>query len=241
MQKLQFKPTFVNTINVRRFSGMMDALELKGDEGCFAVVWSQAGRGKTRTSQRWHANNEGSIYLRALKIWRTSELEFLRTLCRELGDKTPPHRKGPCFNFIVDRMVENPVPVFIDELEKLPGYFLEIVRDISDLTTAPFILIGEEEILSYMRRNRRVWSRTFQALEFAPISASEIITYTRQATDLELTSPKVADIYYVSSEGDFRIIKRDLSKTMELAYGKGTRKVNEQLAKTAVKAGLKGA
>lgn len=240
MKKILFKPTFVNTHNVRRFSTMMDALDMMVDEGCLAVIWSEAGRGKTRTAQRWHAASRGSVYLRMVKAWRKSELGFLRALCRELGDKFPPGRIVACFESIIDKLVSDPVPIFLDELEKLPGFFLEIVRDISDLTTAPFILIGEEEILPYMRRNKRVWSRTFQTLEFKPITASEIISYTSQATDLELTSPKVAEIYFASSNGDFRIIKRDLLETMKMAYGKGTRKIDEKLAKTAVKAGLKG-
>jgi len=240
MQKIQFNPTFVNTHNVRRFAVMMSALALAKDEGCFAIVWSRAGRGKTRTCQEWHAKSSGSIYLRALKIWHTSELGFLQMLVRELGEKFPPHRKVACFSAIVDRLVDSPMPVFIDELEKLPGYFLEIIRDLTDLTGAPFVLIGEEEILNYMRRNRRVWSRTFQQLEFQPIAAGEIISYTHEATDLQLESPKVADIYFEASGGDFRIIKRDLLETMKLAYGKGTRTVDEKLAKMAVKAGLKG-
>lgn len=236
--KLRLKPTFVKTKNVRNFEAMMDGLALGDGEGRLAMIFGQAGRGKTRTTQWWAANN-GAVYMRITSIMRGSELEFLRALCKELGDLTPPARKGACFTEIIDILIDRPRPVFCDELEKLPGSFLDLVRDISDLAMVPFVLVGEEELVAYMRRNRRVWSRTFQQMEFQPIGVADIIGYAKEAAGLVL-SPEVAGVLHHASAGDFRLVKRDLLSLMQIAQGKGTQDVTREMAHTAVKSGLTG-
>jgi len=236
---IELKPVFVEkTKNVRNFTVMMDALALGKGEGRMGLVYSQAGRGKTRTADWYHAHN-GGVFLRMLTVWRTSELEFLRTLCRELGILSPPGRKGPAFAAAVDVLLADPKPIFLDELEKLPAYFLDVVRDLSDLSTAPVILIGEEELVSYMQVNKRVWSRTHQAIEFQPISKSDIISYFFQAAELSING-EVTDIFYGAAQGDFRIVKRGLLSLIQIANAKQTRNISPEMAQIAVKTGLKG-
>lgn len=239
MKEIRVKPVFIKTRNVRNFETTMDGLELGAGEGRLGMIYGRAGRGKTRTSQWYHAHNPGCIYLRIATIWRTSELEFLKALCRELRINPAPSRKGPCFVEIVDRLIANPMPVFLDEIEKLPRSFLDLIRDLSDMSTAPFILIGEEELVSYMRQNRRVWSRVFRQLEFEPIEVSDILLYAKDSTDLRLSMP-VAKIFHGASEGDFRIVKRDMLALVQYANANGTREVSEAIARVAVKAGLSG-
>ena len=238
MKEIKLKPVFVKTKNVRNFEVMMDGLALGEGEGRLGLIYGQAGRGKTRTSQ-WHQAHNGGIYLRVATIWRTSELEFLKSLCRELKITPPPSRKGPCFVEIVDRLLANPRPVFIDEIEKLPRIFLDLVRDLSDMSTAPFILIGEEELRSFMQQNRRVWSRTFRQLEFEPIQIPDILLYAHDSTGLKLSMP-VARIFHQYSSGDFRIVKRDMLALIQYANANETREVSEKMASIAVKEGLSG-
>ncbi len=235
---IKLKPVFVKTKNVRNFEVMMDGLELNAGEGCLGMVFGQAGRGKTRTSQ-WYAANNNSVYLRVATIWRTSELDFLKALCRELEVLTPPSRKGACYTTIIDILLDSPRPIFIDEIEKLPRAFLDLVRDLSDMSMCQFVLIGEEELVSYMRQNRRVWSRTFQQLEFKPIDISDILVYAKDSSGLQLT-PKVAAIIHQASQGDFRIVKRTMLEIVKMANAKQVDEVDEKMAKLATKAGLIG-
>lgn len=237
-ENLAVRVVFVKTKNVRNFEVMMDGLALGAGEGRLGLVYGRAGRGKTRTSQ-WYSAHNNCLYLRVATIWRTSELEFLKALCREVGIITPPKRKGPCFTEVVDRLVTEPRPVFIDEIEKLPKTFLDLVRDLSDMTTAPFILIGEEELVSYMQQNRRVWSRTYQQLEFESISISDVLMYASDASGLKLSMP-VASILHKNSGGDFRLLRRDMLLLVQYANAKGTREITEEMAQIAVKAGLSG-
>lgn len=239
MTQIKVEPVFIKTRNVRNFSVMMDGLAMSAGEGRLGLVYGRAGRGKSRTSQ-WYAAHNGCIYLRMATVWRTSELEFLRALCKEAGyTGTPPHRKGPAFSAVIDRLIEDPKPVFLDELEKLPRFFLDIVRDLSDLSTAPFVLIGEDELPPIMEQNRRVWSRTYRALHFEGIEIKDVIIYAREATGISLT-PKVAGLFYQASGGDFRIIRRDIINLMQIVNARGTDQVDQEMAKIAIAAGLGG-
>lgn len=217
---------------------MMDGIALGEGEGRLGLVYSKAGRGKTRTSQ-WYSAHNGCVYLRIASIWKSSELDFLRALCREVGIVAPPFRKGPCYIEIIERLLSDPRPVFLDEPEKLTRAFLDLIRDISDMSTAPFILIGEEELLPYMRRNRRVWSRTYQQLEFKPIETSDIIIYAADSTRLKLNTG-VASIMHKASGGDFRIIRRDLLNLVQIANAKQTADITEEMVKIAIRTGLTG-
>ena len=237
---IQINPVFIQTKNVRNFSVMMKALDLGAGEGRLALVWGRAGRGKTLTSQ-YHQANNGGVYMRMNTVWRTSELYFLQALARELGIAAPAGRKGPVFAQVVDALIEAPRPIFLDEIEKLSRFFLDIVRDLSDLSACPIILVGEAELYSYMRQNRRVWSRTYQQMEFTPIDAADIVIYTRDLTGGAIKLPvSAARILHQSSDGDFRIVRRDILQVINYANGRGTMDITDDLVKTAIKTGLSG-
>lgn len=238
MEKIKLNPVFVKTKNVRNFEVMMDGLALNEGEGCFGMVYSRAGRGKTRTSQ-WYAAHHGCLYLRILTIWRTGELDFLKSLCKALEILSIPGRKGPAFAAVVDKLMADRRPIFLDEIEKMPQVFLDLVRDIADSAGIPIVLIGEEELVSYMEQNRRVWSRTFQQLEFKPIEIADIIMYSSDSAGLKLSIP-VASILNKASGGDFRLVKRALLGLAQTANANQTKNVTEKMANIVVKSGLIG-
>jgi len=238
MSKLQVTPTFVNTKNVRNFQVMMDALALGAGEGRLGLVYGRAGRGKTRTAQWYHAHND-CVFLRMATVWRTSELYFLQALCKECGIAAPAGRKGPAFAQVVDELLTRPRPIFLDEIEKLPKFFLDLVRDISDLSTAPVILIGEDELHSYMQQNRRVWSRTYQQLHFQPIEVADAMVYFKEIAGVQLPVD-AAKLLHQNSGGDFRIIRRDTLSIIHYANAKGTDQITVDLVQLATKSGLTG-
>jgi DNA transposition AAA+ family ATPase len=244
MEKIQVKPVFVKTKNVRNFESMMDALAQASGEGRLGAVPSPPGRGKTRTAQ-WYAANNGCVYLRVASIWKRNELDFIQALCREVGISTPPGRKGACYQGVVQALYGTDRPVFIDEMQKLRRDFLDIVLDLSDATACPFILIGEEELQGMMQANGRVWSRTYQRITFDPITVSDIIFYAMDSAQLKLP-PGVADILHKSSQGDFRLVRRDLIALVQFINAKGANSngepvVTEEMARIATGMGLKGA
>jgi len=248
MERIQIKPVFVKTFkNVRNFAVLMDGLAMAAGEGRLGLVYGSAGRGKTRTAQ-WFAANNGCVYMKVAKIWRNSELEFMQELCRRLGIMMPPKRKGPCYREALENLAQANRPVFIDEIEKIHPDFIEIVRDLTEGSGAPFILIGEEELKGLMERNARVWSRTYQHMEFDPISVSDVMFYAVEAAALKLP-PEVASIFHASSGGDFRLVRRSMISLVQIVnakgngggpQGEGGPVITEEMARIAVKMGLKG-
>ncbi len=238
MESIQLKPVFVSTKNARNFEVMLDGLALASGEGRLGCVSSPPGRGKTFTAQIYAANHD-CIYFRVASIWKHSGLDFMQALCHEVGISPAPGRKGRCYSEVVERLRGTERPVFIDEVQRLPKDFLNVILDLSDATACPFVLLGEEELKGLMQVNKRVWSRTYQVLEFDPISAADIVFYVRESTGLRL-SIDVASILHKSSSGDFRIVRRDLLALVQFANAKQTTEIGEELARIAVTVGLKG-
>lgn len=239
---IKFTPTFVQTKNVRAFDTMMQGLLIgrgslgEGDErlGC---VFGRAGRGKTRTVQTWAAKNT-CVYIETISVW--SELDFLQKLCRELGIRQIPSRRGRCFDLIIEKMTMSGMPLFIDEIERFGQKFLEIIRDLVKITGGVVVLIGEEELPHLMKQNRRIWSRTYQAMEFEPVSQSDVLAYVSQCTGLAM-SKEATEVMHKASGGDLRIVRRD---TINLAHAaaslRRTGEVDGELARIACKQGLQG-
>jgi DNA transposition AAA+ family ATPase len=235
---LSIKPIFVKSANVRNFEAMMKGLELSAGEGRFGLVWGRAGRGKTRTAQYFVANNQNCHYVLALKIWRHSQGEFLRALAREMGMSSVPGRIGPLFTEVAERMARTKPFVFVDEPEKLSSGYLEILRDLTEATTAPIVLIGEEDLPGMMRKERRVWSRTYQQVQFRPFGVADIVNYVTAAAGIRFTTPAAADAMFKSSEGDIRIVRRDLINLVQVLNAKGTAEADENAVKAAIRHAL---
>lgn len=234
---IKFNPVFVKNRNVRNFDVMMDGIFLAGGEGRLGLVYGEAGRGKTRTVQRYAANNKG-VYLRMQKVWRSSELQFLQELCRELGHEGRPiHRKGPAFAYAVDRLIDDPRPIFLDEIEKLQDFFLEVVRDLSDMSTAPVILVGEAELKSMMQRNKRVWSRTYQQLKFKPADIGDAMIYTKEAIGLKMDAEQAGRLH-AKTGGNLRQMKRTLINLVQIINVRGTREITDEIIDIAARTGL---
>ena len=239
MKEIRFFPKFVNVRNVRNFQAMIDALMMSAGEGRLAAVIGPAGRGKTRTAQ-WYAANNRCAFVRCLSIWRHTELGFLQALCRELGIKTIPHRKDAAFLAALDALnTQGGRPVFIEEIEKLPRLHLELVRDLSDLSAAPFVLIGEDELQSHMQQVTRIWNRTFQLLEFETLGLGDVVMFARESAGVDLPAD-VAEALHREAKGCFRVIKRDLISLVNIMNAKGKPDPDMEMAKVAIKQSLRG-
>lgn len=222
--------------NERNLCVMMDVLEKGAGEGRFGLVYGEAGRGKTRTTHRYASHNR-NIHLLMRSTWKTSELGLLQALCRELGVPNPPARKDPAFTQVVDRLLDSPRVVFLDEMEKLPRH-LDLVRELAELTGVSFVLIGENELVSVMQRNKRVWSRTYQMLHFDPVSGSDIVLFAREAAGLEIDPDALAEIKKAPGGGDWRVVRRTMMDLIEMANIAKTRTVNREMAMAAMRMGL---
>ncbi|MBW1666746.1 MAG: ATP-binding protein [Deltaproteobacteria bacterium] len=230
------KNVFVHTANVKNFiSAMRDADKVSG-EPVLLAFWGQAGRGKT-SAARFFAAQEGWTYVRALKGW--TELWMLQDICFELMIDPVPHRKKLAFEAIKMKLYREPRPILIDEADKLSEGLLEWIRDLADITFVPFALIGERLVVRKMQKERRAWSRTLRSVEFGPIQAQDILFFAKQAAGLSLSANQ-AEILREASDGDFRLVSRDVRTLEELAEVNKASKISDDMVKLAIKRGLRG-
>lgn len=231
MKEIRFNPTFVKTKNVRTFAVMMEGLALSDGEGCLGKVVGQAGRGKSRTAV-WYAAHNSCVYLRVNSPMVASDTEFLEALCRELKIVGVPRRQGAMFQAIFDQLRAAPRPVLIDEFERVRSSIVEMVRDLADASGVPIVLIGEEELDTVMRRNRRIWSRTFQSMEFDPVGQSDIIYFLKESAGVDIEAP-VAALMHERSGGDWRLIKSASLGIIQQANANGSPEITTKMVAAA--------
>lgn len=231
------KNVFVHTQNVKNFISAMKESEKVSGEPVLLAFYGQAGRGKT-SAARFFAAQEGWTYVRALKGW--TELWMLQDICFELKIDPIPKRKKAAFEEIKMMLYREPRPILVDEADKLNEILLEWVRDLADITFVPFALIGEKLVRHKMQRQRRIWSRTLRSIEFGPIQAQDILFFAKQAAELMLTANQ-AEMFKEASEGDFRLVSRDVRALEELAQVNKPSKITDDMVRVAIKRGLKGA
>ena len=236
----ELKPLFLETPNVQNFGVMMKALSADAGRGRLACVWGQAGRGKTETAIHYHAAH-ASIFMRAKIVW--TKRSMLRDLCRELQVNATPRTASDAFDAAVDclraELAAHPGYVlFIDEIERLPKDFMEICRDLTDLSGVPIVLIGEEELPVLMRSMRRIWSRTPEAMEFKPLDAAVVVAAARSWGGFKLEIGVAADIW-AATGGDMRTLRNILGSMLMLLAADKAETASKELAGRAIRLGLR--
>lgn len=240
LPKTELEPVFINTENVRNFLVAMNALALAPGKPRLMGVWGQAGVGKTYCATTYISRQPGGAdipYLKCRWVWAHSELEFLRALCGAFEIKPVPHRRAWCFEMVVEAMQAHPArPLFLDDfhrMDRIPGH-LEIVRDLTEISGAPVVLIGEEKLAYMLQNHRQVWSRTKQAVPFGPNQVADVVLLARQAAGLELEMDAAVRLHQWAG-GDFRPLDSALMGCLQKAQAKG----DARLTLTDVKAVLK--
>ncbi len=230
------RQVFVHTQNVKDFiAPMREAAKAKG-EPALLVFHGQAGRGKT-SAAKFFAAQEGWAYIRALRGW--TELWMLQDICFELEIDPIPHRKKAAFEAIRESLIGSDRTVIIDEADKLSDTLLDWIRDLADVTLVPFALVGEKLIRHKMEKERRIWSRTHRCVAFGPITTTDILFFAKQAAELALTANQ-AELLRESSDGDFRLVARDVRRLEEIVSVNEAKKITDDTVKLAIKQGFRG-
>lgn len=196
----------VETDAMTRFNAAMDAVRDSGKYASgFVVAHGQAGRGKSVAADRYHFVN-GGAYVRVWQGW--SQTAFMQRLLFEVRGKNtemPRHTGNRCKEMVVELLQNNPLPIFIDEADRLKVDRIEDLRDIHEMTGVPVVLIGEElDGLLYERR--RIWSRVAYEVEFGAISSAEVAMYAMQAAGLNIPAELCVQVAQ-KAEGDFRLVR----------------------------------
>jgi len=168
------KKQFVKVSNVRHFLDAMVSLKTR-QEGIpgMALVYGEPGYGKTATALWYVAQDDGAIFIRTKKLM--SGRWLLEELVAELGE-APAWRTSDLFRQAQDALLEKPRIVFIDEVDYLTydARVIETLRDLHDITGAPFVYIGMSQADKKLARYKHLYDRFSQIVKFQPLSLDDV-------------------------------------------------------------------
>lgn len=158
------KIEIVQTSNVSRLMAMTSRLlDTSRVDERMGLLDGLPGQGKTK-AVAYTVDQFGAVYLRATKAWTMTTM--LKALALELRLE-PRGYKSQIQDDIVQALAEDPRPVFVDEADYLLQTgrtdMLDVLRDVYDLSGAPVILVGMEEIVSRIRKTGR-WARFYRRI-----------------------------------------------------------------------------
>lgn len=219
------KNIFLETRNVVRFREALSVLEdIEHGQPGLGVVWGIAGRGKT-VCAREYAVRTGSVYLRVMGHWTPRAM--LSALCRELNG-SEPRTIDQAQRTAIESLEKRPRTILVDEADRLKIDLIDDFRDLHDMTGAPVVLIGEEYLFPKINAHRKNWSRVQQTVEFGPITNEDILLFALEAASLRL-EPEAAEKIGLRSNGDFRLVWRDVRSLEQMARASSTQKVDAKM------------
>lgn len=189
------KNVFVKTSNYERFITGLSVLENRGaSEASLLLVDGDAGLGKSKTVDYW-AVQTGALYLRAKVQWTPSY--FMSELADLLKVDSSGRTKN-IFGRVAARLGGQEIPLVIDEVDhcmKNGADVLEAIRDLSDLTEIPVILVGMERVQTKIARHKQISSRIAKVVEFKPADIDDVTKCCQELTLIKITPDLVEEIH----------------------------------------------
>ena len=182
------------TKNVKRFlAAIRDLVDrTMGQEG-MALLWGLPGEGKS-TTVAFATNTLDGIFLRANACWTMTSM--LSDLLIELG-RPGGYRRAPMVNAAVQALMERPRPIFVDEADYLfrQVEMLDVLRDIYDLTGAPVVLIGMEDMARKVQIRGKFARRITQWVEFSGIDTADARTLADTVCEIPVEDDLLGHIH----------------------------------------------
>lgn len=209
---------FVKTVNAQRFLSGLKALEQRGaDEACLMVLDGEPGLGKSATVKWWSTQHQ-AVFLRAKKEWTPGWL--LRELLQSLN-KTPEYSFERMFRQAIQALSDYSVAaardgrqagLVFDEVDHMSrsAKLLETVRDITDMTEIPCILVGMGRVRHHLTRFPQVASRVGQYVEFAAGGVADTKAMVEGLSEVPVKDDLISLLHEVS-RGRFREIKEGIA------------------------------
>lgn len=166
----------VPTRFVDAFVSLADDLSDPEGSACssLGMVIGTAERGKTHTAKWYVETHPDACYV--LFIEGTTRVSFLRDICEALANIRPV-TFGACLSVIHEACGKHRRLIIIDEADKLPVSFLELLRGINERCAVPVLLAGEEGLKNKIDRVPRLRSRIrkpvvlYEAVNFIDVAA----------------------------------------------------------------------
>ncbi len=205
---------FATTQNVRRFMAGVEVLKrpVKGRIGIM-VAYGPYGSGKSELGE-WYNAKHGVPYVRAMDggTRRTLLANIVNAL-----EEVPKYRAADIFEQALNILDEQSKPIIIDEADYLvDSGIIETVRDLSDMTNAPIILIGMENFDRKLKAYPHFCDRVTVTVRFELFDQKGIANYAAQVCDVELTEDAY-DFIHIHGKGRLRMTTTWLERCERIA------------------------
>lgn len=209
------KNVLVSTENVQRILSATKALELRmGDPEIagLGLITGDPGLGKTLAAKHYTAqaarrNRFPAVYIRALAVWTPASM--LKSFLRELGREPDSYRTDLMFDTIIEHLERKPTFFLVDEADSFAGItqLVRIIKDIHDMTSCVFLLIGESRVQRILARYTSFFNRinTSAIVELGAFSAGDIEAVIHGRSEITITQP-VCDAISTTFSGSMRSI-----------------------------------
>lgn len=212
--------------NVASFSTLLQRMVERDPDlpglGCF---YGPSGLGKSR-SAIYGASRYRAAYIECGQF--TNARSLMASILTELGEQKPRGTIEDMKNRAVMMMAANPrKPLIVDEVHFIANKrYVDVLREISDKSGAPVILIGEEMLPAHLEAFERVHNRVLEWLAAQPCDAEDLaLLVAARCGGIEIKSDLAAAIL-ADTEGNARRIVTNLAKAVEIAKISGVNSVN---------------
>jgi general secretion pathway protein A len=223
------------------------------DAGGFIQLTGEVGTGKTTTIRSLLARAPKNAEIALIINPRMSSIEFLQTICEELGLGLPDSAENNIKELVdlLNRYLLRAhaegrrVVLIVDEAQNLLPEVLEQVRLLTNLETESqkllqIILIGQPELRDLLARNdlRQLAQRITARYHLAPLTAEESAAYVRHrlrvagATSDIFSDAALREVYRISG-GVPRVINVIADRALLGAYTSDQHEVTPQLVRQA--------
>lgn len=216
--------TMAMTKNMRRFMNAVEELmnRPQGTEG-MGLLWGEPGEGKS-TALAFVVNAKSGVFVRAVSSWTVTTM--LGKIAEELGGHRML-RRADMIDFIVQKLAENPRPIFVDEADYLFKQLemVDSLRDIYDMSGCPVILCGMEEIGRRIQAHARFARRVTQWIEFEGIDLQDARTLADTICEVAISDDLLRHLHK-EARGNIGRMVIGLTKIERMAKANGLDEVD---------------
>ncbi len=218
----------VLTRSVTRFQNLADDLiDPAGTmSSSIGMAIGTAERGKTHCAKWYVQNNPNAAYV--LYVDGSTKTQLLRDVCEAVAH-TRPHSFGDCLEVLEENCKYARRLVIIDEADKLPVRYLEILRAVNERCQLPFMLVGEEGLKVKTDRVPRLRSRIRKPIVlFEVAKAVDVAAYYHEAAGIDITL-ETAERLARHAMGGFRSIVNDSIAISKMSKASGLSTITDNM------------
>ena len=218
----------VATKSVSNFTALAD--DLSDPDGTLSssigMAIGTAERGKTHAATWYVQQNENTAYV--LYVDGSTKVQLLRDICDAIAHARP-YSFSSCLTTLDEACKYTRRLIIIDEADKLPVQYLEMLRGINERCRLPFLLVGEEGLKAKTDRIPRLRSRIRKPIVlFEPARAVDVAAYYQAAAGIEIDR-KTAKTLARHAAGGFRSIVNDSIALAKMAKASRLTTVTEKM------------